>query len=189
MGSRFAHRAEEVRQILQVIAGFGRARVLRLRGGKIGRRVRLGRCVRVDRPWAVTVGERAEIESSVWFKVVADDANVEIGPYSFIGRGTEIDVSSAVLIGAHVLIAPGVFITDHSHRMEGRDHIDGQGCVAATVVIGEGAWLGARCVVLAGVRIGRGAVVGAGAVVSRNVPDWSIVAGVPARILRDRVEK
>lgn len=184
-----AQRAEEIRGVLRLIAGFGRAQLLRVRGGTVGRRVRLGRSVRVDRPWAVTVGERAEIEAGVWFKVVADEAKVEVGPYTFIGRGAEIDVRSAVSIGAHVLIAPGVFITDHSHLMEGTGHIDGQGCVAAEVVIGDGAWLGARCVVLPGVHVGRGAVVGAGAVVSRDVPDWSIVAGVPARILRRRGER
>jgi acetyltransferase-like isoleucine patch superfamily enzyme len=47
--------------------------------------------------------------------------------------------------------------------------------------IGDGAWLGTGCIVLDGVSIGRGAVVGAGAVVTKDVPDWAIVVGVPAR--------
>jgi acetyltransferase-like isoleucine patch superfamily enzyme len=188
-GAHFARRAEAGRGVIRLIAGFGRGQLLRVRGGHVGRRVRLGRSVRVDRPWAVTVGERAEIEADVWFKVVSDEAKVEVGAYTFIGRGTEIDSSEAVSIGAHVLIAPGVFITDHSHVIEGREHIDGQGCIAASVVIGDGAWLGAHCVVLPGVHVGRGAVVGAGAVVTSDVPDWAIVAGVPARVRRHRVER
>ena len=172
-----------MRGLLRVLAGFGRAQVVRARGGHVARRVRFGSAVRVDRPWSVTFGERAEIEDDVWFKVVADEAKVEVSAYTFIGRGAEIDASLSVSIGDHVLVAPGVFITDHNHVIEGRGLIDGQGCVAARVVIGDGAWLGARSIVLPGVNVGRGAVIGAGAVVSRDVADWAIVAGVPARLL------
>jgi acetyltransferase-like isoleucine patch superfamily enzyme len=179
-------RLEKVRSLLHVGAGFGRAQLVRARGGRIGQRVRLGCSVRVDRPWTVAIGERAEIEADVWFKVVANDAKVEVGAYTFIGRGTEIDASDSVSIGAHVLIAPGVFITDHEHVIDNRAPIGEQGCAASAVVIGDGAWLGARSIVLPGVRVGRGAVVGAGAVVTRSVPDWAIVAGVPARILKVR---
>ncbi|PIW49973.1 MAG: acetyltransferase, partial [Zetaproteobacteria bacterium CG12_big_fil_rev_8_21_14_0_65_54_13] len=54
------------------------------------------------------------------------------------------------------------------------------------VCIGDDVWIGARAVILPGVNIGRGAVIGAGAVVTRNVAANSVVAGVPARLLRDR---
>jgi acetyltransferase-like isoleucine patch superfamily enzyme len=181
-----ARRLEEARSLLRVAAGFGRAQLVGARGGRIGQRVRLGPSVRVDRPWTVALGERVEIEADVWFKVVANEARVDVGDYTFIGRGTEIDASDSVSIGARVLIAPGVFITDHGHVIEKRASIADHGCAAAPVVIGDGAWLGARSVVLPGVRVGRGAVVGAGAVVTRSVPDWAIVVGVPARILKVR---
>jgi acetyltransferase-like isoleucine patch superfamily enzyme len=172
---------------LGVAAAFARAQACRLRGGRLGPRVRLGPSVRVDRPWAVAIDERVEIEADVWFKVVADDARVEIGAYTFIGRGTEIDASVSVSIGAHVLVAPGVFVTDHEHVVAGHARIDEAGCAAKPVRVDDEAWLGARCVLLPGVHIGRGAVVGAGAVVTRDVPDWAIVAGVPARVLRLRL--
>ena len=61
-----------------------------------------------------------------------------------------------------------------------------QGYRTAPVVIGDEAWLGANAVVLRGVRIGRGAIVGANSVVTRDVPDYAIVGGVPARLLRMR---
>jgi len=64
--------------------------------------------------------------------------------------------------------------------------IDAQGCSSAPVCIGDDVWIGARAVILPGVNIGRGAVIGAGAVVTRNVAANSVVAGVPARLLRDR---
>ena len=56
----------------------------------------------------------------------------------------------------------------------------------APLIVEDEAWIGAHVVVLAGVRIGRGAVIGAGSVVTRDVPDMAVVAGVPAKLLRDR---
>src|SRR5439155_9686508 len=129
---------------------------------------------------------RSELEADVWIKVVTDDAEVKVGAQVFLGRGVELDVSRLVEIRAHALVAPGVFITDHEHRLRSRRRISTEGCEPAPVTIGEGAWLGAGAIVLPGVRIGEGAVLGAGAVATRDVPDWTIAAGVPARVLRRR---
>jgi acetyltransferase-like isoleucine patch superfamily enzyme len=137
--------------------------------------------VRIDRAWTVTLGLRSTFESDVWIKVVSDTARVHVGDHTFVGRATEIDVSLQVVIGAHVLIAPRVFITDHKHNIAADRLIDSQGCTAAPVTIGDDVWLGTGCVVLPGVTIGAGAAVGAGAVVTRDVAPNSIVVGIPAR--------
>ncbi|PIP01432.1 MAG: galactoside O-acetyltransferase [Zetaproteobacteria bacterium CG23_combo_of_CG06-09_8_20_14_all_54_7] len=146
----------------------------------------IGPRVRIDVAMQVSIGSRTQLESDVWLKLVDSKARLEIGRYGFIGRGVEIDVSEQVTIGDHVLIAPGVFITDHSHNIKAGLLIDAQGCSSAPVCIGDDVWIGARAVILPGVNIGRGAVIGAGAVVTRNVAANSVVAGVPARLLRDR---
>ena len=177
---------ERLRERGRVVASLLRPQVARLRGARIGHRVRFGPRVRIDRPWTVTIGECSELEADVWIKVVADEAEVKVGAHVFLGRGVELDVSRSVAIGAHALVAPGVFITDHAHRLVSRRRIAAEGCEAEPVTVGEGTWLGARAVVLPGVRVGQGAVLGAGAVVSRGVPDWTIAAGTPARVLRRR---
>ena len=61
-----------------------------------------------------------------------------------------------------------------------------QGTVVKEVSIGDDVWIGMRSIIMPGVRIGNGVVIGAGAVVTKNVPDFAIVGGVPARIIRYR---
>jgi len=122
----------------------------------------------------------------VHIKIVADGARVELGEASFVGFGTELDVALELLIGAHVLIAPGCFITDHGHGHSRGRLIDSQGAERRAVRIENDVWVGAHAIILPGVTIGHGAVIGAGAVVTRDVPPGSIVAGVPARQIGER---
>ena len=170
----------------RLVMGRLRAMALRARGARVGGKTRIGRGVRIDRPWLVELGPRCEIEDDVWLKLVDDRAALCVGGFSFLGRGVEIDASERVEIGCHVLLAPGVFITDHAHRTDAAARCDAQGCDASPVVIEDDVWLGVRAVVLPGVRIGRGAVVGAGAVVTRDIPADAIAVGVPARPIGSR---
>jgi acetyltransferase-like isoleucine patch superfamily enzyme len=167
---------------------FGRARAvaMRLRGARIGGKTRIGAAVRARRPWCIELGTRVEIEHDVFLKIVHDDARLAVGDYTFIGTGAEIDVEQSVTIGAHTLIAPNVFITDHTHNAAAEVRLDEQGGRSAPVVIGNDAWIGTRAVVLAGVTIGDGAIVGAGAVVTKDVPPNAIAAGVPAKVIGTR---
>jgi acetyltransferase-like isoleucine patch superfamily enzyme len=132
------------------------------------------------------MGTRCTLQQDVWLSVGADAARLDIGEYTFIGRGTEIEVSHHVSVGKHVLIAPGVYITDHNHSTRPGPPMFMQPCEAAPVAIGDDVWIGANAVVLPGVSIGSGAVVAAGAVVTSSVAPRAVVAGVPARALRHR---
>lgn len=172
--------------ISRVIAARIRASMLRLRGARIGAKSGVGPRVVIRNGRGLEIGSRVEIEHDVYLKLVADDARLAIGDYSFVGRGSEIDVEQSVVIGSHVLIAPNVFITDHTHRNARALRIDEQGTSAAPVTIGSDAWIGAGAILLPGVRIGEGAVVGAGAVVTKSVAAFTIVAGVPARVIGER---
>jgi len=104
----------------------------------------------------------------------------------FVGRGAEFDVAGEVTVGAHTVIAPRCFITDHNHGTHSARRIDQQPNAVARVTIGADVWLGAGVVVLPGVTIGDGAVVGANSVVTNDVANLTIVAGAPARVLRTR---
>lgn len=165
---------------LRAWVGYARAWTWALRGARVGPRVMVHRGCRLDRPWGVTLGKRVALEPEVWLKLVDDSARLEIAEFVFLGRGVELDVKGEITIGAHTLLAPGCFVTDHSHGIAAGSRIDQQPGQVRPVVIGRDAWLGAGAVVLPGVRIGDGAVVGAGAVVTRDVTAGAIVAGVPA---------
>ena len=158
----------------------------RLKGSVIGSRVRIGTRVRIDLPWLVKIGDRVYLESDVWLKLVTNEASLDIGKFTYLGRGVEIDIYKSVTIGNHVLIALGVFISDHFHNTKSGILIDSQGCESQAVTIEDDCWLGAHSVIMPGVRIGKGAVVGAGAVVTKNVSASAIVAGVPAKFIRYR---
>ena len=132
------------------------------------------------------VGTRVTLEDDVWIKLVNQQAHIDIGAFSFLGRGTELDVSRSVSIGSNVLIAPRVFITDHSHNCAPGEPNSQQGCISQPVRIGNDVWIGTGATILSGVTIGDGAVIGAGAVVRSDVPTNEIWAGVPARKIRER---
>ncbi len=104
---------------------------------------------------------------------------IEIGDDVFLNAGAMITARQRVTIGSHVAVAYDAFITDSN------DHgLEGQPPRTAPVVIHDGAWIGARAIVLPGVTIGRRAVIGAGAIVTRDVPDDSLAVGQPARVVR-----
>ena len=163
-----------------------RARQWALRGSAIGPKVGVGDRSRVDYPAGVSIGTRVTLEADVWLKLVNPSARVQIGEFSFVGRGSELDVADSIVVGANSLIAPRVFITDHSHNTGPDQPIAIQGCSSGRVKIGDDVWLGTGVVVLPGVEIGDGAVVGAGAVVRQSIPAGEIWAGVPARKIRER---
>lgn len=163
-----------------------RAAFWRQRGSDLGSKCRIGaRCV-IERPWGLVAGSHCVFEHEVFLKLVNNGARVRLGNRVFIGRGVELDIAEELSVGDNTLLAPGCFITDHSHRHAAWATIDSQGCESGAVRIGADVWLGANVVVLPGVSIGDGAVVGASAVVTKNVSPMVIVAGVPARQIGER---
>jgi acetyltransferase-like isoleucine patch superfamily enzyme len=172
--------------IARVIAGRIRAILLRLRGARVGPKTSIGARLTVQNARGIELGMRVDVEHDVFLKLVASDAHLVAGDFVFIGRGVEIDVAQSVTIGAHTLIAPNVFITDHTHGASRAKRLDEQGNRVAPVSIGSDAWIGAGAIVLSGVTIGDGAIVGAGAVVTKDVAPYAIVAGVPAAVIGER---
>ena len=114
---------------------------------------------------------------------------LKVGDRSQLGQNAKID--PAVTIGKDVLMGPDVIILTTRHAFEDPDTpINQQGVLPiAPVTIGDDVWIGARVVILPGVKIGRGAIIGAGSIVTKNVPQNTIVGGNPAKAIRKRGDR
>ena len=152
-------------------------------GLKVGRGVRLGRGVHISvvRGATLTIGDGVAIERDCQ---LVSEGELSIGPNSFVGTGSIIVAAERVNIGRDALIAAYATIRDQDHRHEHGAPYHSQGLVTAPISIGSNVWIGTKATVLKGVSVGDGAVIGAHALVSGPVAPRTIVAGVPARLLK-----
>ena len=115
---------------------------------------------------------------------------MKIGNGSKIASTVEIDMSSPELItiGENVWVTRGVMLLCHQRDLSHyRVNIPVMECPLkyAPIVIKDGAHLGIGCIIMPGVTIGKGAVIGAGAVVLKDIPDYCVAAGIPAKVIKD----
>ncbi len=130
----------------------------------------------------VGIGRRAFIHMGVDF---FNPRGVRIGEGSIIGRNAFLDGRARLTIGKHVDIASDVMIYNSEHDINSADFVAN----VAEVEIGDFAFIGPRAIILPGVKVGKGAVVAAGAVVTHDVNDFQIVAGVPAKVIGERAKQ
>lgn len=120
----------------------------------------------------------------MWAKFY-DATNISVGKDTIVGEGAVLDGRDKIHIGDHVDIASEVMVYNAEHDIHSSDFH----AISAPVVIEDYVFIGPRAIILPGVTIGKGAVVGAGAVVTKNVEPFSIVGGVPAKVIGERKEK
>lgn len=118
-------------------------------------------------------------------------SGAEISPNSTVGYdselGTRCIIQANVAIGDHVIMGPDVKIYSRNHRADRIDiPIQKQGDIELTTTIGNDVWIGANVIITAGVTVGNHCILAAGSVVTKDVPDYSVVGGVPAKILKNR---
>ena len=141
------------------------------------------RSARMDTPpyRKFSLGDYSVIESFACINNAV--GNVMIGDHTRVGLHNTI--IGPVIIGNHVNLAQGITVTALNHIFEDSDkRIDEQGVSTSAVIIEDDIWVGANAVILPGVTIGHHSVVAAGAVVTKDVPPHSLVAGVPAKIIK-----
>lgn len=151
---------------------------------QIGRRVTLRGRAHIVNDGAIVLGERVRLVSTVATLelVTLAGGRLEIGNNVFINYGASIVASKLVQIGNDCLIGTHVMVMDTDfHRVEDK----AWDTTGYPVIIEDRVWLGNRSMVLKGVRVGHDAVVAAGAIVTRDVSPRTLVAGAPARVIRE----
>jgi len=140
---------------------------------RLGERVSIGKfaIIRPTNGYGGEIGEGLKIGN-----------NSNIGPYSYIG------CSGLIEIGNNVMISPRVSIYAENHVFDRTDiTMKEQGVKRQFVKIEDDCWIAANSVILAGVTIGKGSVIAAGSVVTGDIPPYSVAAGVPARVIKQRI--
>ena len=178
--------------------------------GASGRGVVFGQGVVLRHPAKIRIGDGVTIDDLVVLDAKGvTNRGIDLGDGVFLGRGTilsckdgdirlgdhtnlgfhcEVFSGSVVTVGSHGLFAAQAYLVGGGHEFESGDAaVIDQPRTSKGIALGDNVWLGTGAKVLDGVRVGNDVVVGANAVVNADLPDGAIAAGVPARVIRQRV--
>ncbi len=145
--------------------------------GRASGKVRAGLCrFLFDR-----IGQGCNIEHGVEF---GTGRGIVLHDRACLGVRAQILGDGGLEVGPYAMMGPDVTIITQDHKAVAGGGFEGY--ERGRVVIGDRAWIGARAVILKGVRVGRSAIVAAGAVVTKDVPDFAVAGGVPARVIKMR---
>jgi acetyltransferase-like isoleucine patch superfamily enzyme len=148
-----------------------------------GRLVTVRGWPRVEGSGQIVLGNGVKIWSHIATTQISagTNARIEIGEGTFINTGCIVSARKLIKIGRNCQIANQVILMDDDfHGVANRN----QNPAPEAIIVEDDVWLATRCTILKGVRIGQGAVVAAGAVVTRDVPPYTLVGGVPAKIIK-----
>jgi len=156
---------------------------------KIGKNVKFNGNVKVEHPFSdIIIGDNSLIGYRCYMLARPFQGYIHLGKSVTINANCFITSCYGIEIGNNVSIAENVSIRDYNHVYENTTipHQQ-QGFLGAPISIGDDTWIGRGVMITAGVNIGKGCVIGANAVVTKDVPDYSIAVGIPARIIKSRI--
>lgn len=137
---------------------------------------------------SIILGNNVELSSGTILMLVNQGAKLSLGNHIHIAHNVQICCAFNIYIKSNVIIGPYVYIADHNHKYEDpnipvldqeinrNDRLE--------VVIDEGTWIGTKVTIAGNVKIGKHCVIGANSVVTKDIPDYCVAAGVPAKILK-----
>lgn len=174
----------------------------------IGRNCKIRYCHKITTGKTITIGDNVEINALsvegiklgnnitiLRNTIIECTGNIKnlgvglvIGDDVGISQNCFIQVRGKVTIGSHVMFGPSVSIFSENHGFTDLEiPMISQPTIRGEVIIEDDVWLGTRSVILSGVRIGKGSIIAAGALVNRDIPPYSIVAGVPGKVIKSRL--
>ena len=191
------------------VAGcFIRSFIYRFLLGGMGRKCFLEKNIRFFNPGKLFLGDRVFVGEGAFFDAGIKAEAIEVGDDSHLSRcviirtqkgkvtiGKKVNLGSHAFIygygdieiGDYCLLANQVELISGTHKYGDLSQpMRFQGRTPSRIVVGEDVWLGTQAIILGGVTIGRGAIVGAGSVVNRDIPEYGIAAGRPARVIKSR---
>ena len=127
----------------------------------------------------IKVGKDTHISMGEFITGFYSRCSISVGDNCVINRNCYLDGRGSIVIGNNVNVSFGTTILTLQHNV----HSSMFECKVGNVIIENDVWIGARAIILPGVTVGKGAVIAAGAVVSKSVPEYSIAAGVPAKVI------
>jgi acetyltransferase-like isoleucine patch superfamily enzyme/glycosyltransferase involved in cell wall biosynthesis len=186
-----------------------RSRLFPLLLGGTGRNVTFGAGVVLRHPRKIIIGDNVVVDDGCVLDAKgSDNRGITLGSGVFLGRNTILNCKNGdIMLGNNVNVGSNVtifsasdvcveadnLIAAYCYLVGGTHNYDDpgipvlyQGRTSSGIRIGPGGWLGAHVTVFDGVRIGRNAVIGAGSVVNKDVPDYAVAAGIPAKVLKKR---
>ena len=133
----------------------------------------------------IEIEEEAYLQNMTFVKT-EKTGYVKICKGTFLNAGTRIDCINSIQIGEKVMTGPFVYISDFNHRYNNINlPIQDQGLSnKGGICIGKGTWIGAHSTIVDSVNIGKGCVIGANSVVTRDIPDYCVAVGSPAKIIK-----
>ncbi len=157
--------------------------------GYVGHGCRIYAPLKINGRSNIFIGDQVVVEYKTWLAAVSplkgEVVRLEIGSGTKIGHFNHIYATKSIKIGCNVLTADRVYISDNLHSYEDITTPILQQPIRqiSEVVIGDGTWLG-EGVCIIGAKIGKGCVIGANAVVTKDIPDYSVAVGIPARVIK-----
>ncbi|MCL4385352.1 MAG: acyltransferase [Cyanobacteria bacterium] len=176
---------------------------------KVGKGVIFGKSITIRNPYKITIGNNVIIDDNCMLDAKGvDNKGIILNDGVYIGRNTilsckngdialeknvnigfncEIYSLNSVLIGENTLIAAYSYIIGGGHKAEEQDiPFRDQEKHAIGINIGSNVWLGAKSIIMDGCNVGNNSIIGAAAVVTKSIPEYSIAAGIPAKVIKDR---
>ncbi|HEY7987213.1 MAG TPA: acyltransferase [Methylophilaceae bacterium] len=152
----------------------------------LGKGVRIGRCTIIATGQGISIGDFVGVGDGTLLD--AHHGKINIHQHTAIGPYVVVYGEGGVTIGKYSMLAAHAVVVASNHVYDSIDMpIKLQGTTAEGVSIADDVWIGTHAVIQDGVSIGKGSIVGSGAVVRVDIPEYMVAAGVPARIIKNRI--